>query len=101
MTNLKDYIKLLQDLNISECINLREYLTKRIWRLKHLKNSESSIDDLDLFVRAYNVLKANNLRKVKDVIEFGVENIGLLRNAGPDTANEIMRKLNIINKLQR
>lgn len=51
----------------------------------------TSIDKLVLTVRARNVLQSNHLLTLKDIIEFGFENIITLRNAGKKTCDEISR----------
>jgi hypothetical protein len=48
------------------------------------------IEELDLTVRAYNVLKKNKLLTVKDIIEFGTNNIIGLKNAGRRTVKEVL-----------
>jgi DNA-directed RNA polymerase alpha subunit len=66
-------------------------------RLKFLHSSDYylmiSVDDLQFSKRAFDVLKVNKLETVKDIMEFGWENIGMLRNTGPYTLNEIKNKI--------
>lgn len=50
---------------------------------------DTTIEELDLTRRAYNVLKRNNLLTVNDIIKFGPSNIIGLRNAGKKTAKEV------------
>ena len=53
-----------------------------------------NISDLDISSRAYNALKANELRTVQDVLDFGIPNLYNCRNIGKSTLIEIERVIN-------
>jgi len=57
--------------------------------------AEIPIEELDLSVRAYNVLKKEGLHTLKAVIEFGINNIISLPNAGIKTVAEIIKAVYI------
>lgn len=46
-----------------------------------------------LSTRAFDVLKANHINTVMDILECGYDNIGLFRHAGQQTVNEIKNKV--------
>jgi hypothetical protein len=48
-----------------------------------------SIEELNLSIRAYHVLKRKKLETIRDIIAFGPNNIIKLRNAGKKTVEEI------------
>ncbi|MBI5193660.1 MAG: hypothetical protein HZA08_09505 [Nitrospirae bacterium] len=50
---------------------------------------DTPIDEIPLSVRAHHVLKTNKLKTVKAVLEFGLNNLFNLRNAGKKTVREI------------
>jgi DNA-directed RNA polymerase alpha subunit len=87
----ENYIMMFQGLSLNECIAMRDYLTRRIRILKNIPKDD--IENLDLSVRAYNVLKAEQLHTIPDLVDFGVENIGRLKNAGSRTVKEIVQAL--------
>jgi DNA-directed RNA polymerase alpha subunit len=92
-----DHRKLLRSLSAVECAEIRDYLTKRIWQLKHVRYPERAIENLNLSTRAYNALKAQKLHTIEDVLDFGLQNIGMLRNAGPRTVKEVSDALHHFN----
>jgi DNA-directed RNA polymerase alpha subunit len=51
---------------------------------------------LQFSTRAFDVLKANNLDTVMDILECGWHQIGLFRHAGPRMVNEIKNKIDNI-----
>lgn len=57
-----------------------------------------SIQELNLSVRAYNVLRAKKFETVGDIIEFGPNNIINLKNAGKKTAEEILEAIKQFNQ---
>jgi DNA-directed RNA polymerase delta subunit len=62
------------------------------------KMIDISIKELNLSVRAYNVLKKKKLETVRDIIEFGPNNIINLRNAGKKTVEEILEAIKQFNQ---
>ena len=48
-----------------------------------------NISDLDLSIRAYNCLKALDLRTVQEVLDYGINNLRNHRNVGMKTITEI------------
>jgi hypothetical protein len=54
---------------------------------------DTTIDELNLPVRAYHVLKRNKLLTVRDIIEFGPYNIIGLRNAGKKTIKAVLDRV--------
>jgi DNA-directed RNA polymerase alpha subunit len=93
-----DHKKLLRFLSAEDCAEIRDYLTKRIWQLKHVRYPEKAIENLNLSARAYNALKAQKLDTIEDVLDFGLENIAMLRNAGPRTVQEVSEALDRFNR---
>ena len=59
------------------------------------ENSDLTIDNLDLGIRAYNCLKRSGIYTIKDIIKVG-EKLKFMRNAGEKTVDEIITKLNKI-----
>jgi len=93
-----DHKRLLRSLSAAECAEIRDYLTKRMWQLKHVRYPEKAIENLNLSGRAYNILKVQKLHTVEDVLDFGLQNIAMLRNAGPRTVKEISEALDRFNR---
>lgn len=54
---------------------------------------DSPIEDMDLSVRAYNVLKRESLDKVSDLVTRSAEDFFNLRNFGQRNLDEIVTKL--------
>jgi len=52
-----------------------------------------NIDDLNLSVRAYNVLKREGVHTVRDIIDRGFEAVSTMRNMGDRATQEIVDKL--------
>ena len=59
------------------------------------ENSDLTIDNLDLGIRAYNCLKRSGIYTIKDIIKVG-EKLKFMRNAGKKTVDEIITRLNKI-----
>lgn len=93
-----DHKKILRSLSAAECQEMRDYLAKRIWQLKHVRYPKKAIENLNLSARAYNVLKAQKLHTIEDVLDFGLENIAMLRNAGPRTVKEVSDAIDRFNR---
>lgn len=55
----------------------------------------TSIEDVGLSVRAYNVLKRSGINSVEDVLKMSYEDITSLKNISRKTVEEIESKLNI------
>ena len=87
----------LKKLNETDCESAIRILRQR---LKDLRDPDYylriSVDDLQFSTRAFDVLKANKLETVMDILECGWQNIGNFRNAGPQTVNEIKNKVDRI-----
>jgi DNA-directed RNA polymerase alpha subunit len=79
----------LTNLNLDECMELQMWLRGRVKYLKNIPHAKKKIQDLDLSIRAYNALLNNNLNTVEDVLRYGVDKVGLLKNIGQKTENEI------------
>ena len=90
-------VKLAADLarlNEADCVAAMKILRQRLTVLRKPDYYLSIIvEDLQLSTRAFDVLKANHLDTVMDILECGYDNIGLLRHAGPTTVNEIKTKI--------
>ncbi len=55
--------------------------------------SSLKVKELELSARAHNVLSNHNFRTVKEIIDFGVDNIIAFPNAGKKTVEEIRRAI--------
>lgn len=60
-------------------------------------NLDSSIEDVELTVRAYNCLKNNGIKKISDLMEYSDDEIRDFKNLGDKTFKEIN---NIIDKIK-
>ena len=63
-----------------------------------MRYPETAIENLNLSARAYNALKAQKLDTIEDVLDFGLENIAMLRNAGPRTVKEVSDAIDRFNR---
>jgi len=87
---LAEFEKKWNTLTSLECRELRSSLDARIQMLEQVPHHpEKPIEELNLSPRSYNVLKAQKLHTVGDILAFGLDNIILLRNAGDKTIQEI------------
>ena len=66
---------------------------------EQIKNSDDDIslntpvEELDLSVRAYNILRSEKLKTLKDIVEFELNNIIYIPNAGVGTVREIYKAI--------
>ena len=58
-----------------------------------LKKLETSIDDLDFSVRAYNCLKRANILTLKDLVDKSENEMMKIRNLGKKSLKEVMDKV--------
>jgi DNA-directed RNA polymerase alpha subunit len=75
--------------NLDECKLLLNSLSERIRLFSDLPFVETKIEDPHFSVRAYNVLKNQGLHTIRDILEFGVNKLPILRDAGERTVKEI------------
>ena len=84
--------RLLSYLTIDECREVIELLQKRIEFMEKAEERHTKpVDELALSPRIINILKANNLFTLEDMMEFGIDRIKLLRGIGDHTLHEITR----------
>lgn len=84
----------LSRLNEEDCVAAMKILRQRLTVLRKPDYYLSiRVEDLQLSTRAFDVLKANHLDTVMDILECGYDNIGLFRHAGTMTVNEIKNKV--------
>ena len=84
--------RLLSYLTINECKEVIELLQRRIEFMEKAEERHTKpVDELALSPRIINILKANNLFTLEDMMEFGIDRIKLLRGIGDHTLHEITR----------
>lgn len=95
---------LLHSFSIADCKIAIEVLHQKITRFENEKLTRQlktrmlnetfldlPIEEFDLSVRAFNCLKKSGLNTVRDIKEFGVERLSIIRHVGDRTAEEIKR----------
>lgn len=86
-----DELAKFKRLNIEECQALNRWLQHRIQLLQNLPAIDKPVNEVFLSNRAKNVLMSHDLLTVKDVVDYGLDNICLLRGAGEKTVIEIKK----------
>lgn len=64
-----------------------EYNQRRKW--EKLMNREELVEDLDVSVRLYNVLKRSGINTIKELKEYNYVNLLRIRGCGKSTFNEL------------
>lgn len=85
----------LSNLKLIECSQLRKWLTERINYLENIPHLKKEVKDLNLSTRAYNALLNNKITTVEEILQFGWQNISLIKNIGTKTAAEIKKAIEI------
>jgi DNA-directed RNA polymerase alpha subunit len=84
--------RLLSYLTIEECKEVIDLLQKRIEIMEKIEERHTKpVEELALSPRIINILKANNLFTLEDMMDFGIDRIKLLRGIGDHTLHEITR----------
>ena len=87
-----DQLLELNDFTMEQCFEAVNVLQRRI---KQLSNAdypsymEKAVKDLGLSNRAYNVLINSQIKTIGDIMNYGIEKIGLLKGCGSRCHQEI------------
>ena len=82
--------------SIPECKNPRFlYFNSPLRKYMSMSNNMENltIDYLGLSVRAYNILRRNNIATISDLLNYSIENLMQIKNAGSRIQNEILSKI--------
>src|SRR5579875_1604580 len=86
----------IERLSLDECKKALTAIKKRLKLLNDPSYNDAIHQDIDLMgfsIRARNALKANRLNTVKDILDYGIERIPVLRYVGEKTFKEIKGKV--------
>lgn len=89
--------ELLESFSAEECALAIEWLRKRLVRLSIRVSNDAAntpIQNLNLSARALNALTIARLYTVKDILDFGPDQLYYLRSVGPKTLQEIKDAVN-------
>jgi DNA-directed RNA polymerase alpha subunit len=97
---------ILNSLGIADCKRAIFFLQRRVQKEEEQKRQKKQgirkwddeflnmrIEEFELNPWTLNRLRENELFTVRDVIDFGVENLAMLRGIGAKTTNEIKREI--------
>lgn len=82
--------------SIPECKNPRFlYFNSPLRKYMSISNdmADLTIDYLGLSVRAYNIMRRNNVATINDLLNFSIENLMQIKHAGSRIQNEILSKI--------
>lgn len=88
---LKEYLSLFSKVEPKSLDYSKDFLNVDILRIRNLL--KKSVDEMELSVRAYNCLKANNLRTIADLVSKEESEMLKFKNFGRKSLNELMLKL--------
>jgi len=90
-TILRDFFGLFSRLESKPHELSREYPSEDILKVRNLLRK--SVDEMELSVRSYNCLKANNIRTIADLVAKDEADMLKFKNFGRKSLNELMAKL--------
>lgn len=87
-----DQLLELNDFTIEQCFEAVNVLQRRIKQLSNADYQsymEKAVKDLGLSTRARNVLMMGQIKTIGDIMNYGIEKIGLLKGCGSLSHQEI------------
>ncbi|HDP68228.1 MAG TPA: DNA-directed RNA polymerase subunit alpha [Candidatus Marinimicrobia bacterium] len=92
---LMEYFSLFSTAESSQIEIPREAPDEEVIRIRNLL--KKSVDEMELSVRSYNCLKANNIRTIADLVSKEESEMLKFKNFGRKSLNELMAKLKEMN----
>jgi DNA-directed RNA polymerase subunit alpha len=88
---LRDYFGLFSRVEAKPLEYQREIPSEDVIKIRNLL--KKSVDEMELSVRSYNCLKANNIRTIADLVSHEEADMLKFKNFGRKSLNELMAKL--------
>jgi len=88
---LRDYFGLFSRVEAKPLEFQRELPSEDVIKIRNLL--KKSVDEMELSVRSYNCLKANNIRTIADLVSREEQEMLKFKNFGRKSLNELMAKL--------